>query len=82
MKYVFLFLLAVSLTGCGPEPRNPARAKDKVTVKTLQEIVVDDNASIRVLCIDGIKYLQTEQGGIAPKFQAWEDADATVEECE
>lgn len=70
------------LTACGPEPRSSLPRDGKVTVKFLKEIVVDDKLSISVLCIDGVKYLKTAEGGISPKYQAWEDADATVEECE
>jgi hypothetical protein len=81
MKYLILFI-AVLLTACGPEPRASMPRDGKVTVKFLKEIVVDDKLSISVLCIDGVKYLKTAEGGIAPKYQAWEDADATVEECE
>jgi hypothetical protein len=82
MKTYYLIILALLLTACGPEPRTSLPRDGKVTVKFLKEIVVDDNLTISVLCIDGVKYLKTPEGGISPKYQAWEDADATVEECE
>jgi hypothetical protein len=82
MKIYYLLFLALLLTACGPEPKSTHPRDGKVNVKFLKEIVVDDTLTISVLCIDGVKYLKTPEGGIAPKYQAWEDADATVEECE
>lgn len=82
MKHYCLLFLALLLTACGPEPRNSLPRDGKVTITFLKEIIVDDKLSFSVLCIDGIKYLKTPEGGLAPKYQAWEDADATVEECE
>jgi hypothetical protein len=82
MKTYYLLFLALLLTACGPAPKSSAPRDGKVSIKFLKEMVVDENLSISVLCIDGVKYLKTPEGGIAPKYQAWEDADATVEECE
>ena len=41
-----------------------------------------DSSGLSVMCVDGVKYLVTEEGGIAPKYQVWRDVDATVEECD
>lgn len=76
---IILFVLA--LTACSEDSRQPVYPKNRdLQIKLVQGDY--DPKDIGILCIDGIKYLVTQQGGISPKFQAWNDTDPTVEECE
>jgi hypothetical protein len=84
-KILFFTLVAVILTGCGPDFSSiPRGVKDKLDIKILkladEESDVPKNFSI--LCIDGVKYLMTDKGGITVKFQANENSDPSAEECE
>jgi hypothetical protein len=77
-----VLLLAVGLTACGPEPKYKVPTKERMEYKLLETYEPENGPTIRVVCIDGIKYIRIGDTGITPKFQAWQDADATVEECE
>jgi len=79
MKRIILLALLITLTACSENTRKPLYPTTGVSVKTLSGYF---DGKISVLCIDGIKYIATEQGGITVKFQSWSDTDPTVEECE
>ena len=77
--------MAVVLTcvvSCDKEPIT--RLKDKMDIKVLHEASEDTDTpkQFSILCIDGVKYLRTPEGGITVKYQANEQADPSAEECE
>jgi len=51
-------------------------------VRFLSEKEIPEFGTITLLCIDGVKYIATDKGGLSPKFTAWENADPSVEECD
>ena len=81
MRSLSALIIILALTGCVDDTRQPTYPQNREpTVKLLRGDY--DTKNISLVCIDGIKYIVTEQGGIAPKYQSWQDVDATVEECE
>jgi hypothetical protein len=76
--------LILGLSACGPEPKNiyskgkPGFGSD---IKFLGSKEIPEIGTINLMCIDGVKYIVTDKGGISPKFTAWENADPSVEEC-
>lgn len=77
--------MAVVLTcvvSCDKEPI--ARFKDKMDIKVLHEASEDTDTpkEFSILCIDGVKYLRTPEGGITVKYQANQEGDPSAEECE
>lgn len=85
MRYLLVTLILLTLSACGPEPKYPTpkgKPRESLDIKVLGYAELDNIGGIRILCIDGIRYLHFEHGGITPKYTAWQDADPTVEECE
>ena len=74
--------MVLFFTACSDEAsRQPLYPNNKhLTIKMVQGTY--DSSGLSVMCVDGVKYLVTEEGGIAPKYQVWRDVDATVEECD
>jgi len=84
MKRIFLvavLLAALGVASCGKEPIQ--RFKDKLDVKVLHEASEDTDTpkEFSILCIDGVKYLRTPEGGLTVKFQANQEGDPSAEEC-
>jgi hypothetical protein len=84
-RIITLSIMAVVLTcvvSCDKEPI--ARFKDKIDVKVLHEASEDTDTpkEFSILCIDGVKYLRTPEGGITVKYQANQEGDPSAEECE
>jgi len=82
---IIALLIAVGITACGEDYASiPRGVKDKLDIKILK--ISDEDTDIptnfSVLCIDGVKYLLTKQGGITVKFQSNQDGDPSPEECE
>jgi hypothetical protein len=85
MKKYVLFLLLFGLISCSENYSQTAQSiRQKMTVRVLTEADPDSDVptDFTVLCIDGVKYLQTKTGGITVKYQANENADPSPEECE
>jgi len=81
MRSLLIVLFGLSLTACSDDTRQPIYPQNREpTIKLLRGDY--ETKGISVVCIDGIKYLVTAEGGITPKFQSWQDVDPTVEECE
>jgi hypothetical protein len=85
---LFLMLLGVGagLFACSDDFEHSARKiKDKMTIKILQTSDVDPDSDLpaeyTLLCIDGVKYIKTKEGGISVKYQANENGDPSAEEC-
>jgi hypothetical protein len=77
--------VAVGLVACSDDYSSTVnRVKQKMNVRVLKEADPDSDVptDFTVLCIDGVKYLQTKQGGITVKYQANEQGDPSAEECE
>jgi hypothetical protein len=75
-------LVTLGLTACGPEPKYQPRIKNGVEYKLLETHETESGLVIRIVCIDSIKYIRLGDHGIAPKYQAYQDSDPMVEECE
>ena len=85
MKYLWLLtIITFGLTACGPYESVPRGARDKMNIKVLKiaDEDTDTPKEFSLLCIDGVKYLMTNQGGITVKFQANQEGDPSAEECE
>jgi len=91
MKKLFLLslTLAISLTmlvSCGDDYREiPKALKNKLQISVLKHSDEDNEnvpKDLTILCVDGIKYLVTPQGGITVKFQANREGDPSAEECD
>jgi hypothetical protein len=85
---LFLMLLGVGagLFACSDDfERSARKIKDKMTIKVLQTSDVDPDSDLpadyTLLCIDGVKYIKTKEGGISVKYQANENGDPSAEEC-
>jgi hypothetical protein len=78
-------ILVLGLSACGPDPKGsypkgkPGFGSD---IKFLGSKDIPEFGTINLMCIDGVKYIVTDKGGITPKFTAWENADPSVEECD
>jgi hypothetical protein len=84
-RILIIGILAVGLLACSDDYHNTVnRVTQKMTIKVLKEADPDSDVptDFTLLCIDGVKYLQTKQGGITVKYQANEQADPSAEECE
>jgi ABC-type glycerol-3-phosphate transport system substrate-binding protein len=86
---LFLMLIGVvaGLFACSENFESSARKiKDKMTIKVLQTSSVDPDSDLpadyTLLCIDGVKYIKTKEGGISVKYQANENGDPSAEECD
>jgi len=81
---IALAILAIGtcIISCDKQPIE--HLKDKLTVKILQESAeeTDTPKELTLLCIDGVTYLRTAQGGLTVKFQANKEGDPSAEECE
>jgi len=79
---LLLGVVGVSVLSCSKEPIE--HLKDKLVVKILHEPAdeTDTPKDLTLLCIDGVKYLRTQQGGLTIKFQANREGDPSAEECE
>jgi hypothetical protein len=57
-----------------------------MTIKVLQTSSVDPDSDLpadyTLLCIDGVKYIKTKEGGISVKYQANENGDPSAEQCD
>lgn len=92
MKDRIIFLLtlcgiAAGLFACTDGFENSARKiKDKMSIKVLQTSESDPDSDLpadyTLLCIDGVKYIKTKEGGISVKYQANESGDPSAEECD
>lgn len=82
MKNILFLLVLFGLTACGPEPKYQPRIKNGVEYKVLETHEPESGPIIRIVCIDSIKYIRLGDYGIAPKYQAYQDSDPMVEECE
>ena len=85
IKLLAIAFITLTLTACGQDYSSiPRGVRDHLEIKILK--VGDDETDIpknfTVLCIDSVKYLMTNQGGITVKFQANQDGDPSAEECE
>lgn len=81
MRSLYIVPFILLLSACDSDTRQPVYPKNRnLSIKVIQGDY--DYKNINMLCIDGIKYIVTEQGGIAPKWQSWQDVDPTVEECD
>jgi hypothetical protein len=91
MKQKTLFLLMISLSvaglvSCSDDFESSAKhLKQKMSIKVLQTTEADPDSDLpaeyTLLCIDGVKYIKTKEGGISVKFQANESGDPSAEEC-
>jgi len=85
MKSLIVGSLCLGLSACGPDPKFPYQ-KGKpgfgADIKFLGAKEIPDFGTISLMCIDGVKYIATDKGGLSPKFAAWENADPSVEECD
>jgi hypothetical protein len=85
IKLLIIALISVGITACGQDYSSiPRGVKDKLDIKilTMSDEETDIPKNFSVLCIDGVKYLMTNQGGITVKFQSNQDGDPSPEECE
>jgi hypothetical protein len=85
IKLLTIAFIIAGLTACGQDFSSiPRGVKDKLDIKILK--LADEESDVpknfSVLCIDGVKYLMTDKGGITVKFQANESGDPSAEECE
>lgn len=77
-------LLCLLLTSCDSSIRETVEViKDKMDITVLKSFddVVHDPENLMLLCIDGVTYIRTIQGGITVKYQANQDGDPSAEEC-
>lgn len=81
MKTLLLISLAVMLTACSKVPTG-TNPKDALNVKILPMGDSDSPKEYALICIDGVTYLRTPEGGITVKFQANREGDPSAEECE
>jgi hypothetical protein len=85
MKKLLLPLVLMSLlTACDSNVRETvAVIKEKMDITVLKSFddVVHDPENLMLLCIDGVTYIRTIQGGITVKYQANQDGDPSAEEC-
>jgi hypothetical protein len=86
---LFLMLLGIGagLFACSDNFESSAKKiKDKMSIKVLQTSDVDPESDLpaeyTLLCIDGVKYIKTKEGGISVKYQANENGDPSAEECD
>ena len=79
MKKFLIILALATLPACSDDVRRPLYPKSNLSVKTINGYF---DGKLSTICVDGISYLITEQGGITVKYQSWNDTDPTVEECE
>ena len=86
---LFLMLLGIGagLFACSDNFESSAKKiKDKMSIKVLQTSDVDPESDLpaeyALLCIDGVKYIKTKEGGISVKYQANENGDPSAEECD
>jgi hypothetical protein len=89
MKKLFLIasiLVATLLASCGDDYREvPKALRDRLHIKVLKHSDEDNEnvpKDLTILCVDGVKYLMTQQGGITVKFQANREGDPSAEECD
>jgi hypothetical protein len=85
IKLLIIALISVGITACGQDYSSiPRGVKDKLDIKILKLADEDSDVpkNLSVLCIDGVKYLMTDKGGITVKFQSNQDGDPSAEECE
>ena len=69
------------LSACGPDSSPaPKYASTNMKITILKDSTTESD--YRVLCIDGIKYIDSHRGGITAKWQANREGDPSVEECE
>jgi len=89
-RIIFLSLLCgvgVGLFACSDDFTSSAKKiKDKMSIKVLQTSDADPDSDLpadyTLLCIDGVKYIKTKEGGISVKYQANENGDPSAEECD
>jgi hypothetical protein len=79
--------LIVGLIACSDDfESSTKKIKEKMSIKVLQTSEVDPDSDLppeyTLLCIDGVKYIKTKEGGISVKYQANEASDPSPEECE
>ena len=79
--------LTVGLFACSDDCESSTRKiKEQMSIKVLQTSEVDPDSDLpaeyTLLCIDGVKYIKTKEGGISVKYQANESGDPSAEECE
>jgi hypothetical protein len=84
-KLLIITFVTAGLTACGQDFSSiPRGVRDKLDIKILK--LADEDSDVpqnfSILCIDGVKYLMTDKGGITVKFQANENGDPSAEECE
>lgn len=84
---LFLCIVVVGLFSCSDDFESSARKiKDKMSIKVLQTSDADPDSDLpadyTLLCIDGVKYIKTKEGGISVKYQANESGDPSAEECD
>lgn len=87
---IILLLLCAGVLGisaCSDDFETSAKKfKDKMTIKVLETSDQDPDSDLpadyTLLCIDGVKYIKTKEGGIGVKFQANESGDPSAEECD
>jgi hypothetical protein len=84
LKVLVILTLLGGVVSCGPEPKSTSKGKPGfgADIKFVSTKEIPDFGSITLLCIDGVKYIATDKGGLSPKFTAWENADPSVEECD
>jgi hypothetical protein len=77
-----MVVVLTCVVSCDKEPIT--RFKDKMDIKVLHEASeeTDTPKQFSILCIDGVKYLRTPEGGITVKYQANQEGDPSAEECE
>jgi hypothetical protein len=85
IKLLIIAFITAGITACGQDYSSiPRGVRDKLDIKILK--LADEDSDIpknfSVLCIDGVKYLMTDKGGITVKFQSNQDGDPSAEECE
>ena len=92
MKKIVIAVSAIVLGGvllvaCAPDTptKTISAIRNVIEVKILrdfEDVGYQASKDVAVLCIDGIKYLNTHSGSITAKYQANQDGDPSVEECE
>lgn len=74
------FVLFIGLVSCTDNYSKIPHIEKKLNVNVLNQIQVNED-TYTVLCIDGVKYLQTAQGGITAKFIQDNEGDPFPESC-
>jgi hypothetical protein len=77
--------ITVSLFACSDGfEKTTKNLKQKMNIKVLNDTTEDTDlpADYTLLCIDGVKYIKTKEGGISVKYQANEAGDPSAEECD